>query len=177
MDKYTNSLSEEIKEIFEAQEKHWVAKWDDQMYYTHRNGLKLCFEEIQKRAEELEERCNNQWLKIQGDAEHISELEAKLAEKDAKIDKLETQSLIDIDHISYYQSQYLEIKDKLDKDKISFAVEQLTKAKEYIKKSLEYMWNNNAKMTFRDRIIIDGIYTKLDKQIEELSHQHEDKGE
>lgn len=43
----------------------------------------------------------------------IADLEAKLAESEEKIDKLETQSIIDIDHISYYQSQYLEIKDQL----------------------------------------------------------------
>lgn len=51
-------------------------------------------------------------------ADKIAYLEAKQAESEEKIDKLETQSIIDIDHISYYQSQYLEIKDQLaEKDK------------------------------------------------------------
>lgn len=84
MDKYTKSLVDEIKETVEALEKHWVCKIDGGMYWTPRVGLKACFEVIQKRAEELEERCNNQWLKIQGDTEQIHDLEAKLAlyEKD-----------------------------------------------------------------------------------------------
>lgn len=82
----------------------------------------------------------------------IAELKQQLAEKDKKIKE----------H---------------NQDKLSFAVEQLTQAKEYINKSLEYMWNNNAEMTCIDRGIIDGIYTKLDEQIAELTHQHEDNGE
>ena len=95
--------------------------------------------------------------------QQIAELKKQLEEKDQEIEKLV---------IAHFESEInkpvLTTTQMINQDKISFAVEQLTQAKEYINKSLEYMWNNNAEMTCRDRSIIDGIYNKIDNQIREL---------
>ena len=55
----------------------------------HTTSLTADIDKIKQREEELEERCNKQWLKIQGDAEYIADLEAKLAAKDGEICRLQ----------------------------------------------------------------------------------------
>ena len=100
------------------------------------------------------------------------ELKQQLAEKDEEIENLNNRILIS--QLQAPKEQILNILGSQciqynpDQDKISFAVEQLTQAKDYIKKSLENMWNTNAEMTCRDRSIIDGIYNKIDSQITDL---------
>lgn len=54
------------------------------------------------------------------------------------------------------------------------AIEQLEIAKDYIYEKLEYMWNNNAELSCRDRTIIDKIYEQIDQQINELKGKVED---
>ena len=101
----------------------------------------------------------------------VRELKQQLAEKEKEIEglkiKLETANTERHEEWKTgkeWKWEWQKVNRKLEQaeqNKISFAVEQLEKVKECIKKSLEYMWNSNAEMTCRDRNIIDGIYTEL----------------
>lgn len=51
---------------------------------------------------------------------------------------------------------------------ISFALEQLEKVKELINNKLEFMWQNNAEMTCRDRHIIEKCYEDIEELITEI---------
>ena len=105
----------------------------------------------------------------------LNEKDRKIADLEAKLAESENSLKCTIDHYEKYcaelNSQNIMLYASAfnrNQDKISFAVEQLTQAKDYIKKSLENMWNTNAEMTCRDRSIIDGIYNKIDSQITDL---------
>ena len=68
-----------------------------------------------------------------------------------------------------YLSRLNKIKKEHNKDKISFAVEQLTEIRDYVKEC----WSLD---TTEGKVRLD-IAKKIRLKIEELTHQHEDKGE
>ena len=70
-----------------------------------------------------------------------------------------------------------------DQDKISFAVEQLEKVKEYLLKYYDNniyqfsMENGKGKLTFNKEYLEMFINRVFDNEKTRLTHQHEDKGE
>ena len=100
--------------------------------------------------------------------QQIADLEAKLAEKEKEIAYLTKQvKKFNNEAQKYFEDAYCN--DFHNQDKISFAVEQLEKLKECFidgyavcKNFSDLYWN---------------FTEQIDNQIEELIHQHEDKGE
>lgn len=129
---------------------------------------------------------NNQ-LSIKND--EINELKQQLAEKEKEIEELKQRLK---DTIKIYSDDFVEkdkelkelrfqarnifplvenLEDKVNKDKISFCIEQLEKVKELINNKLEFMWQNNAEMTCRDRHIIEKCYEDIDELITEIKEK------
>ena len=96
--------------------------------------------------------------------QRIADLEAKLAEKDEEIAYLTKQvKKFNNEAQKYFEDAYCN--DFHNQDKISFAVEQLTQANDYVQ---QYVNN------FDD---MNDCLCAIDNQIKRLTHQHEEKGE
>ena len=88
------------------------------------------------------------------------------------IEKLKSENHALISDNAYQEADIFELTQKLaiqDQDKISFAVEQLTEIRDYVKNC----WSLD---TTEGKVRLD-IAKKIRLKIEELTHQHEDKGE
>jgi chromosome segregation ATPase len=177
---YVNGLLEERDKTIAdleaklAEKDKAIENWQT-MYQSVMQSCHNSIEEDKRLREQLAEKdAEIQSWKDGTMVVKLCELEKQLAEKEKELEEVKKSKT----YIMNFGDKVKEVQVVDDnQDKISFALEQLTQAKEYIKNSLENMWNGNGEMTCRDRNIIDGIYTKLDEQIEELTHQHEDKGE
>lgn len=96
--------------------------------------------------------------------QQISDLEAKLAEKEKEIAYLTKQvKKFNNEAQKYFEDAYCN--DFHNQDKISFAVEVLKIAQDYVQ---QYVNN------FDD---MNDCLCAIDNQIKRLTHQHEDKGE
>ena len=96
--------------------------------------------------------------------EYVADLEAKLAEKDEEIAYLTKQvKKFNNEAQKYFEDAYCN--DFHNQDKISFAVEVLKIAQDYVQ---QYVNN------FDD---MNDCLCAIDNQIKRLTHQHEDKGE
>ena len=147
---------------------------------------KSCYEwqgkvaDLEAKLAESEEKCNKQWLEIQAETHQIQmleqdikrikkELKQQLAEKEKEIEVLK----LDYDFVAKQYKELMRIGDfvieQKDQDKISFAVEQLTEIRDYVKNC----WSLD---TTEGKVRLD-IAKKIRLKIEQLTHQHEDKGE
>ena len=151
-----------------------------------------CFD-LQQRLTDREEQCReckhiNKKIELNIKNKLMienSQYEQQLAEKEKEIENLTTK-LEEANHERHEEwktgkewkwewQKTNRLLEQANQDKTDFAIEKLEKVKEFITDKLEFMWNNNAEMTCKDRNIIDKIYEELDQQIKEL--KHEDKGE
>lgn len=125
---------------------------------------------------------------IKDQSNQISDLEAKLAEKEEEIEELSSMVsvfsksslsqlkdfIVDKPLLQLGYTKYLEDKiSQTDQDKISFAVEQLEKVKDYIlttQQDADYLVD-------KEQVNIHFFKDVIDNQIKKLTHQHEDKGE
>ena len=157
------------------------------------NKLKQCFDKANETCtfDELreiiltgEENSNERVIKMLN--EQVEALEQQLAEKDVdlslarnEINTLKHNLNVSQEHDKVMCEQYFEKCKETNQDKISFCIEHLEKVKEKILSYEEIYYQfleNGAKIpvfcveNFRVR-------QSIDKQIVELTHQHEDKGE
>lgn len=96
--------------------------------------------------------------------EYVADIEAKLAEKDKEIERLNLEFETQEDWQEKWQKLYDETCN-LTQDKISFAVEVLKIAQDYVQQYVN---------DFDD---MNDCLCAIDNQIKRLTHQREDKGE
>jgi chromosome segregation ATPase len=119
----------------------------------------------------LEEQLNNSEQKclICSKDQENEQLKQQLAEKEKEIEKNETtiSALRNSVYIDMLNIEMLELRElNRNQDKISFAVEQLEKVKEWVKKRFEEI----------SCIYEEDATEYIDNQIKQLTRQHEDKG-
>ena len=98
---------------------------------------------------------------VKGLTDKISDLEAKLAEKDEEIKDLNYR--LDLKFVNYTNSESIKFLE--DQDKISFAVEQLEKVKEACKEIPQCDEYGD------DWVLQSGLTEYIDNQIEELKKE------
>jgi hypothetical protein len=140
--------------------------------------------DITSSIELLKEQFLNQWNKEHKitteltfyERNKILDLEAKLAEKDELIGTLKNkyecadrELYLTKDTLKHHTNIYNLLVESRHQDKISFAVEQLTEIRDYVKNC----WSLD---TTEGKVRLD-ISKKIRLKIEALTHQHEDKGE
>jgi hypothetical protein len=131
--------------------------------------------------------------------EKYFELKQQLAEKDETIKELKQRLK---DTIKIYSDDFVEkdkelkelrfkarnifplvenLEEKVNQDKISFAVEQLRRVKKLCKEKFDWWENSEWEGDIYDKSDVSNAYfdieANIDEQIGQLTHQHEDKGE
>lgn len=152
-----------------------------------REWFELYGNQNHQRAEEELHLAIDELYEYQQKDQQITDLEAKLVEKEKENNELEfiieeieqfaweQLNNDNFDKYKAYDEMYTKIKqltknspyEEQHQDKISFAVERLNKVKE---KALHFYVNDTPKLT--------GFYVdvnEIDNQINQLTHQHEDK--
>lgn len=172
---WENQYQEEIKEL-KAKLAESEAEYNDTcQHYEHQ------FAELGKEVNRL---CKREKL-----------LDQQLAESEKRILELQEDSLRDNqiynEQLAEKEQQYKESVEKIlhyrdrvilehNQDKISFCIEQLEKVKENLIEDLFDLYRSPCLIyeTYGDEydsVIQDAINNTIDKQIKQLSHQHEDK--
>ena len=129
-----------------------------------REWFELYGNQNHQRAEEELHLAIDELYEYQQKDQRIADLEAKLAEKDEEIAYLTKQvKKFNNEAQKYFEDAYCN--DFHNQDKISFAVEVLKIAQDYVQ---QYVNN------FDD---MNDCLCAIDNQIKRLTHQHEDKGE
>lgn len=129
-----------------------------------REWFELYGNQNHQRAEEELHLAIDELYEYQQKDQRISDLEAKIAEKDEEIAYLTKQvKKFNNEAQKYFEDAYCN--DFHNQDKISFAVEVLKIAQDYVQ---QYVNN------FDD---MNDCLCAIDNQIKRLTHQHEDKGE
>lgn len=129
-----------------------------------REWFELYGNQNHQRAEEELHLAIDELYEYQQKDRRIADLEAKLAEKEKEIAYLTKQvKKFNNEAQKYFEDAYCN--DFHNQDKISFAVEVLKIAQDYVQ---QYVNN------FDD---MNDCLCAIDNQIKRLTHQHEDKGE
>lgn len=116
----------------------------------------------------------------------INKKTKRIVEMGVEIDKLETQSIIDVDHIDYHQNEYLRVKDQVkEKDeKISLLKQELSdKESKWAKFSVEFsieqlkkvkceLVNNVSPVKLSYNDYVQKVFEKINNQINILKKEN-----